>query len=436
MADVADRLIRLRDDALAIGRAGVDAVLPARVLGPALDGWVSRRARAGRRVFAIAAGKAGAAMMRAFLDAGGEPVRGLVASTHVREGLAPRIETLEAGHPVPTAASEAAATRALAIAAEASSDDAIVVLLSGGASAILAAPAPGLTLEDKVATTRLLLESGAAIHELNAVRKHLSAIKGGRLALRAACAVDTLAISDVVGDDPSVIGSGPTVADPTTFTEALDVLDRFGLRARVPAAVADALEAGRRGGREETPKPGDPAFARGTFSIVGGRSQAMDGARGEAIARGYATVTLEAPIVGEARVAGPDFVSLAARVASRLPRPACVIASGETIVRVTGRGRGGRNQEVALSVAADVAAPGSPAVFMSLGTDGVDGPTDAAGAVVDSTTVARAAARGIGDARAHLAENDAYTYFDALGDLIRIGPTDTNVGDLQILLLG
>jgi hydroxypyruvate reductase len=196
------------------------------------------------------------------------------------------------------------------------------------------------------------------------------------------------------------------------------------------------LDEGRRGERDETPKPGDAAMARSTFALVGGRGQAMDGARGEAIERSYATVTLEAPVVGEARIAGPAFVAQAIRLAERLPRPACVIASGETTVRVTGRGRGGRNQEVALSAAGIVGDLGTPAVFMSIGTDGVDGPTDAAGAVIDSTTSARVSTRGLAEARAVLDANDSYPFFAALGDLVQIGPTDTNVGDLQILVLG
>ncbi len=387
-------------------------------------------------MLAISAGKAGAAMMRALVDAGLERSRGLVSSTRVEADLPPAIESFVGGHPVPTAASEAAATRALSLAREANPEDELLVLLSGGASAILAAPAPGLTLADKIATTRLLLESGADIGQLNAVRKHLSAIKGGRLALRAACPVHTFALSDVVGDDPSVIGSGPTVPDPSTFDDALAVLDRFDLRARVPPAALRVLDEGRRGERDETPKPGDAAMTRSTFTLVGGRGQAMDGARGEAIERGYATVTLEAPVVGEARTAGPAFVAQAIRLAERLPRPACVIASGETTVRVTGRGKGGRNQEVALSAAGIVGDLGTPAVFMSVGTDGVDGPTDAAGGVIDSATRARASTRGLAEAGAVLDANDSYSFFAALGDLIQIGPTDTNVGDLQILVLG
>jgi hydroxypyruvate reductase len=300
---------------------------------------------------------------------------------------------------------------------------------------MLAVPADGVTLADKRSTTDQLLRAGVDIAALNAVRKHLSGIKGGRLAAAAAGPGTTLAISDVVGDDLSVIGSGPTVADPTTYADALDVLRRAGGERDYPAAVVGHLALGARGGRRETPKPGADAFARHRAAVIGGRHDAMRGAAEEARARGYAVHTVEAPVVGEARVSARAHLAHVARLAGGLPRPLCVVSSGETTVRLAEPGgRGGRNQEFVLAAVDLLERLGPLAVAASVGTDGVDGPTDAAGAVADPTTPARARERGLSP-EAFLARHDAYAFFSALDDLVRTGPTGTNVGDLQVFLL-
>ena len=361
----------------------------------------------------------------------------------------------DAGHPVPDERSVAAARGALQVAQRTADDDLLIVLLSGGASALMALPAEDVTLADKQETVRRLLKGGATIQELNTVRKHLSAIKGGRLAAATRAAVVTLVISDVVGDDLSVIGSGPTMPDPSTFANALDVLDARGGRARYPAAVVSHLEGGARGTIDETPKPDDPRIRQSVARIIGGRMTAVAGAVHAARSRGYHIHTIDAPIVGEARDAAIMFAGDLRQALAGLTRPLCVVGSGETTVHVTGNGIGGRNQEFALAMVpllADLTlrpAQGHPeqrramtrsapheidAVFGSIGTDGIDGPTDAAGAIIDATTMTRAAARAL-DPAAYLGNNDSYHFFSALGDLVHIGPTGTNVGDVQVALI-
>jgi hydroxypyruvate reductase len=360
---------------------------------------------------------------------------GLAIGTHRAGDMPSNVMWIESSHPVPDARSVDAGGRALASARALAQGHGLLVLLSGGASSLMALPAAGITLEDKQAATRRLLGAGADIHELNAVRKHLSAVKGGQLASAAEGPVLTLAISDVVGDDLSVIGSGPTVADPSTFTDALDVVGRFGGPEAFPRAVVARLRAGARGELDETPKPGDARLERSVTRIIGSRGDAAAGAASAARSLGYRTMVIDEPVVGLARDAGPRFVEDAAHRAGPGDAPACVIATGETTVRVRGRGRGGRNQEVVLSAARMLAALPGPAAFLSGGTDGVDGPTDAAGAVADGTTLARAERAGLRPPEAYLDDNDAYRFFGALGDLVITGPSETNVGDVQILLI-
>ena len=343
-------------------------------------------------------------------------------------------ELIVGGHPIPTAESERAGRRALELAARLEPGERLLVLLSGGASALMAVPADGLTLEDKRATTDRLLRAGADIHALNTVRKHLSAIKGGWLAARAGGACEAFAISDVVGDDPSFIASGPTVADASRFEDALDVLRRFGGDAAYPSAVVAHLRRGADGVAPETPKPGDARLAQARTAVIGSRRNAMSGALTEAGARGYHVLRLDAAVVGEARTTAVAHLQAVQARAAGLGRPACVVSSGETTVHVTGRGKGGRNQEFALAASALLALAGAPAAVASVGTDGIDGPTDAAGALADSTTMDRARAAGLVPGR-YLSDNNAYAFFDALGDLIHTGPTGTNVGDLQVILL-
>jgi glycerate 2-kinase len=343
-------------------------------------------------------------------------------------------ELIVGGHPIPTAESERGGRRALAVAGSLEGDERLLVLLSGGASALMAVPADGITLEDKRATTERLLRAGADIHALNTVRKHLSAIKGGWLAALAGGMCDTLVISDVVGDDPSFIASGPTVADPSRFVDALDVIRRFGGEAAYPSAVTGYLQRGIAGEVPETPKAADTRLARATTGVIGSRRDAMAGALAKAGALGYDLLRLEDPVVGEARTTAVAHLRAVLARAAGLRRPACIVSSGETTVHVTGHGKGGRNQEFALAAADVLSATGVVAAVCSVGTDGIDGPTDAAGALADSTTLDRAAAAGLVPAR-YLQNNDAYAFFDALGDLINTGPTGTNVGDLQVILL-
>jgi hydroxypyruvate reductase len=267
------------------------------------------------------------------------------------------------------------------------------------------------------------------------VRKHLSAVKGGRLAAACRGQVVTLAISDVVGDDLSVIGSGPGVPDPSTWSHVRDALHAFGGVERHAAAVLARADAGCAGEEPETPKAGDPAMRRARAHVIGGRRHAMDGAARAARERGYGVVLYDAPVTGEARLAAAAWWEAVAETAREAGTPLAVITSGETTVRVTGTGRGGRNQEFALAAASHLAAVARPAVLLSMGTDGIDGPTDAAGAIVDPTTLTRARERGLGSPTAYLDRNDSYAFFEALDTLVRPGPTDTNVGDLQVLLV-
>jgi len=361
-------------------------------------------------------------------------VAGLAIGAHPSADLPPSVTWMVGSHPIPDSRSVEAGRRALASAQAVPADHGLLVLVSGGASSLVALPRPGITLADKQATTRRLLLGGADIHVLNVVRKHLSAIKGGQLAVAVRAPTLALAISDVVGDDLSVIGSGPTVPDASTFAEALDVLGRFGAVGEFPAAVVALLRAGARGGVPETPKPGDERLAHVTTRVIGSRASAAAGAAAAAESLGYRAVVLSDPVVGVAREAGPRFVADAIRLAEDVRVPTCVIGTGETTVVVVGRGRGGRNQEVALSAAGLLAGLATPAALLSGGTDGIDGPTDAAGAMCDGTTIHRGALAGLGAPEDYLRENDSYRFFEAMGDLVVTGPTDTNVGDIQILL--
>ncbi len=330
-------------------------------------------------------------MAEASLDVLGDRVRGgvVIAPDDVRiRGL----ESSPGHHPTPNADSERAGWRALEVARSTHVDDLLLVLLSGGASSLMAAPAEGVPLADKIATTAQLLHAGADIRALNTVRKHLSAVKGGRLAAAATAPCRTLAISDVVGDDPSVIASGPTVADATTFEDALAVLHEFHGAGSYPAAVVRHLEAGARGIIPETPKPGDERLARAITTVIGGRRNAMDGAAHEARTRGYHLLQIDDPVIGDARTTAVSHLRAMLARAVTVGRPTCIISSGETTVRVTGQGRGGRNQEFVLASAALLHETAAVAALASVGTDGVDGPTDAAGAIADSTTFARAEA--------------------------------------------
>jgi hydroxypyruvate reductase len=417
---------------LAIVRAALAAVDPVRLVARA---WPSTTAADGAAgVWLIAAGKAAPAMTASAMSLSGDRLKGALVVAPEGTGVGAGIDSIAGGHPVPTPGSERGGRRALALAGRAKANDEVLVLLSGGASALMAVPAEGIRLEDKRSTTDRLLKAGADIHALNTVRKHLSAIKGGWLAAATEASVNALAISDVVGDDPSVIGSGPTVADPSTFADALAVLERFGGVASFPPAVAARISRGARGEVPETPKPGDARLERATTRVIGSRHDAMRGAAEEASRLGYHTHVMSEPVTGFAREASRAHLAAIERLAQSAARPACVVSSGETTVRVTGSGRGGRNQEFALAAAGDLARLGWVAAA-SVGTDGIDGPTDAAGALIDRDTMVRAARAGLDSPARMLDDNDSYAFFRGVGDLIQTGPTGTNVGDLQIFLL-
>ena len=382
------------------------------------------------RIFLLGAGKASGAMAAAAEEVAGDRVAGgFVVVKDGYGGHLRRVEIAEAGHPVPDARGLAASARLLEVARSAGEGDLVLFLVSGGGSALTLAPAPPITLAEKQEVTRLLLDSGAAIGELNAVRKHLSAFKGGQLARAAApAAVLTLALSDVIGDPLDVIASGPTAPDPTTFADALEVLARRGLSGRVPPSVARRLEAGRAGEIRETPKPGDPLFDRVTNVVVGNNALVTDAAAATARRLGYRTDLTTRELQGEARDVAREFVARA----RRLPPPACLIAGGETTVTVRGSGKGGRCQEFALAAALELE-PTDRLTILAAGTDGTDGPTDATGAIVDAGSIARGSAAGA-DARRALADNDAYRFLRASDDLLVSGPTRTNLLDLYVVL--
>ena len=388
----------------------------------------------GRDLRVIAVGKAAPFMAEAFAAVAENRIRdGIVIGTHLPIDLPKQLEWLPSSHPLPDARSVAAGRRAIEVAERTDRNDTLVVLLSGGASALMAVPAGTLTLEDKRTAVNALLKGGADITALNTVRKHLSAVKGGRLAATASGPTVCLAISDVVGDDLSVIGSGPTVPDPSTYRDAWNYIERLGVESLLTEAARNYLRAGLEGAIAETPKAGDPRFEQSVTRVIGGRFNAMNGAAESARALGYDVIMSEQPIVGDARTMGPIVLDRAQALTVGRQRPVAVIFSGETTVKVVGTGKGGRNQEIALSVAKALAGVHADVALGSVGTDGIDGPTDAAGAYADTTTVARARQQSL-DADAFLADNNAYAFFQKLDDLIITGPSTTNVGDLQIVL--
>jgi len=380
-------------------------------------------------VYVIGAGKASAVMAQAVekLLGPGRITAGLI---NVKDGHTAKlraIELVECGHPVPDERGVEGARRMAAMAAGAGADDLVICLISGGASALLPLPVAGITLGEKQDVTRRLLECGANIHEMNTVRKHLSRIKGGQLARMAAPArLLTIGLSDVVGDDRSVIGSGPTWPDASTFADAREVLQRYSLPSRVPASVWRHLVAAE----EETPKAEDAAFAGSVYEMAGSNRIAVEAARREARARGYRTLVLGTRIEGETRDIARMHAAIAREWEGR--RPACILSGGETTVTLRGAGKGGRNTEFALAAALDLDAEGI--VVLSGGTDGTDGPTDAAGGVTSGRTMERARALGM-NPRAVLEANDSYTLLEATGDLLKTGPTGTNVMDVRVLLV-
>ncbi len=424
-------LSRLRRDALAIFRAALTAADP----GEAVANYLSRRDYTRfRNIYVIGAGKAGASMARAAEKVLGRRITaGLINVKYGHTARLRRIELNECGHPVPDENGVAGAQRIADIAASAGKDDLVVCLISGGGSALLPLPAPPITLEEKQAVTRLLLQCGANIHEINAVRKHISAIKGGQLArLAFPATVEALILSDVIGDDLDVIGSGPTAPDASTFARVAEIFAHYKISDAVPAPVRERIEAGLRGEIAETPKPGDPLFRRVRNTVVGSNRLALDAASKHARKLGYRTLVLASEIQGETREVARMHAAIAREVvhaARPVKPPACIITGGETTVTIRGNGLGGRNQEFVLAAAIDIAGLPGVVVF-SAGTDGTDGPTDAAGAIADGSTLAQNP-----EAARFLDANDSYHYFEGLGDLVKTGPTNTNVMDVRLLLV-
>ena len=394
-------------------------------------------------IYVVGAGKAGEPMCRAISSLlGSKLTAGLVVVKDGYErhpGSRPQsdIEILTAGHPVPDARSVKAAQRISVLLQQTEPEDLVICLISGGGSALLTDPVPGISLEELQNLTKALLASGANINQINTLRKHLDRVKGGKLARLAAPArMLTLILSDVVGSPLDVIASGPTVPDPSTYVDATEILQRYELEQNIPASISRHLEQGRQGMYPETPKPGEPFFNRVQNIVIGSNRQAAEAGTLQAQSEGYHTLLLTTFLQGEARQVGRVLAAIACQINTSgqpIPRPACVVAGGETTVTLRGDGLGGRNQELALGAVEEM--DGIPAAaLVTLASDGGDGPTDAAGAVVTGETLSRARDLGLrpGD---FLARNDAYNFFDPLGDLLRTGPTYTNVNDLSFLFL-
>lgn len=440
-------LTEMRKDALDIFRAGVQAVEPA----AAVKKYCWREGNqllihnkvydlAGfDHIYVVGAGKAGGPMAKAMEEILGDRItEGLINVKYGHTMELSRVKLTEAGHPVPDEAGMEGARAILELSSRAGERDMVVCLISGGGSALLPLPAEGLSLQEKQETTRALLACGATIHEVNAVRKHISMVKGGGLArVVYPGTLISLMLSDVVGDDLDVIASGPTVPDSSTFQECMKILEKYAIRDAVPRTVLNHIRKGMERTIPETPKPEDPAFARTQGVIVGSNLACVVAAEGRASDLGYNTLVLSTMIEGETREVALVHAGIAKEILKSghpLSAPACVLSGGETTVTITGRGLGGRNQEFVLAAAIGLNGWGG-IVVLSAGTDGTDGPTDAAGAVADGLTIQRAEALGLNAAES-LKANDAYHFFEKLGDLIKTGPTNTNVMDLRIILVG
>jgi hydroxypyruvate reductase len=391
------------------------------------------------RIFVVGAGKASASMAKAVERVLGAQISGgLINVKYGHIDKLKRIELNECGHPKPDEAGVRGAARIAAIAQQAGERDLVIAVISGGGSALLPAPAPPVTLAEKQAITGLLLDCGANIHEINTVRKHISSIKGGQLArLAFPATVIALLLSDVIGDNLDVIGSGPAAPDASTFVDALAILRKYGIDTKAPASVLERLRRGAAGEIPETPKPGDPALGRTQNVVVGSNILAVNAAAAKAKELGFRAMVLSTFIEGETR----DVARMHAAIArqARLygqpaPAPVCFISGGETTVTIRGNGKGGRNQEFALAAAIDIAGL-EDVLVLSGGTDGTDGPTDAAGAMADGHTRDRAEKFGLA-AKEFLANNDSYNFFKPLGDLLMTGPTNTNVMDVRLIMVG
>ena len=439
-------IARMREDALAIFQAGVKAVDPILSVKKQL-GLEGNLLTAGEktydlrdfdRVSVVGTGKASAAMARAVEGILGERLdSGLVITKYGHAVSLDKVRTIEAGHPVPDEAGFRGSREIVQFLETTDEKDLILYLISGGGSALMPYPHEGLSLEDKQAVTKVLLEVGADIHEINALRKHLSQVKGGRIArLAYPSTLISLILSDVVGVDLDSIASGPAVPDRSTFEDCLNILEKHKIFERMPSAVQTIFVKGARGEIEETPKPGEPVFERTQNLIIGSNIIAVEAAAQKAEGLGYNPLILSTFIEGETRDAAGVHAAIAREILSSgnpVNRPACILSGGETTVTIRGKGKGGRNQEFSLAAAFGIEGLEN-VVFLSAGTDGTDGPTDAAGAIADGTTLSKARDLGMDPGR-YLHDNDSYHFFEALGDLIVTGPTYTNVMDLRIVLV-
>ena len=442
----------LKKDALDIFKAALAAVDPARAVSESLvKSGDSLKVMQGKkviksvdlkkvnRIFLVGGGKATAPMAKAVETTLGAGIKGGVISVKQGHGLKlKRTTVLEAGHPVPDQAGVEASKQVKALLEETQEDDLVISLISGGGSALLTLPVDGIKLSEVQTVTKLLLGCGADIHEINVVRKHLSQLKGGKMAgLAAPSTVINLMLSDVVGDKMETIASGPFVPDPSTFQEMAVIFAKYKLMKKLPSAVRTLLKKGLIEKAPETPKPGDAVFKKVTNVIVGSNFHCLTAAAEEAKKKKYRPLILSSTVEGETREVARVFASLAREVRSSgnpVKPPTCLISGGETTVTLKGKGKGGRNQEFVLAAALEMDGWENALVF-SAGTDGTDGPTDAAGAVADGSTCARAAKANLSPQR-HLEENDAYPFFETLGDLVKTGPTRTNVMDVRLFLLG
>lgn len=442
-----ENLEKLRADAVVIFQSALRAVDPIKIIESELrlednELFVQNRSfdlDEFERIFVVGAGKASGSMALAVERLLGDRITGGCVNVKVGHGApVEAIDVVEAGHPIPDAAGLAGTRRILDLLEKTSDRDLVLCLLSGGGSALLPCPAEGVEFDDKQETTQILLRCGATIQEINAIRKHISRVKGGNLARWAAPAtLVSLILSDVVGDDLDSIASGPTVPDRSTFQDCRAIVEKYGIEDQLPRTVRRRLEMGLEGEVEETPKEGDPAFDRTWNLIIGNNLLAVATAAARARQLGYRTLVLSTMIEGEAREVAKVHAAIAKeahRTQQPVTPPACVISGGETTVTIRGSGLGGRNQEFVLAAA--MALQGWPGVVvLSGGTDGTDGPTDAAGALADGHSVERAWALGL-DAGKYLRANDSYHFFEALNDLLETGPTLTNVMDLRLLLIG
>jgi hydroxypyruvate reductase len=390
------------------------------------------------QIFLVGAGKASNSMAQAVEEIFGDRITaGVITTKYGHQLPLQKTEIIEAGHPLPDRKGYEGAKKIQRLLKESGPDDLVIFLLSGGGSALLPYPADRIDLKEKQEVTQLLLDCGADIREINTIRKHISRIKGGWLAKWAyPSTVVGLILSDVVGDQLDVIGSGPTVPDPSTFEQAWEILRKYDLLSEMAPSIRKYLQLGKQGKVEETPKPQDVTFERVYNTLIGSNILALQAAAKEAASLGFNTLILSSSIEGETREAARFHTAVAKEVMSSgnpIPRPACILSGGETTVTIRGKGLGGRNQEFVLASALEISGTGK-IVLLSGGTDGTDGPTDATGAIADDTTVQRGKSSGM-DPKAFLDNNNAYPFFEKLGDLLVTGPTYTNVMDVRVILV-